>query len=192
VTGYDDATVKTPHLITTLDELARHYPAPSRTSRSKTRDHLSEDMQRWLSRAPFFVLASRTAHGVDCSPRGDAPGQAFRVLDAHTLAIPDRRGNNRIETLRNLLTDPWVGLVFLIPGIEEAVRIKGRASISIEPALLDSFALDGIPPATVILVHVSSAYVQNARAVRSAHLWDDHYRIDGTQVPSAAALSNLT
>jgi PPOX class probable FMN-dependent enzyme len=146
-------------------------------------------MQRWLLHSPFFILASQSDAGIDCSPRGDAPGTAFRVLDAHTIAIPDRRGNNRIDTLRNLLADSRVGLVFLIPGIEEALRIKGRARISIEPALLAAFSLDGVPPATVILVDIIQAYVQNARAVRSAHLWDDDYRAESAQVPSAKLLS---
>lgn len=145
-------------------------------------------MQRWLAHAPFFVLASHAVDGIDCSPRGDAPGQAFRVLDASTIAIPDRRGNNRIDTLRNLLIDPRVGLVFFIPGIEQLLRIKGRASISIEPALLEAFALDDEPPITVIQVHVSAAYVQNFRAVRRSHLWDESHRVDPDSVPGATDL----
>lgn len=146
-------------------------------------------MQRWLEHSPFFVLASQSEMGIDCSPRGDEPGKAFSVLDASTIAIPDRRGNNRIDTLRNLLIEPRVGLVFLVPGIEEALRVKGRAHISTDPALLERFSLDGIPPATIIVVTVQSAYVQNARAVRSSHLWDEHSRIDAAMVPSAADLS---
>ncbi|WP_157735846.1 MSMEG_1061 family FMN-dependent PPOX-type flavoprotein [Granulosicoccus antarcticus] len=177
------------HLITSLDELARIYPAPKPTSRGKIHDCLSEQMQRWLLHSPFFVLASLRESGIDCSPRGDAPGKAFTVLDAHTIAIPDRRGNNRIDTLRNLLIDSRVGLVFLIPGIAEALRIKGRAHISVDPQLLDRFSLEEVAPATVIIVKVDSAYVQNARAIRSSHLWDDDFLVDPDQVPSAADLS---
>ncbi len=179
----------TSHIITSLEELARHYPAPRPTSRSKIHNCLSADMQRWLEHSPFFVLASQSELGIDCSPRGDAPGKAFCVLDAHTIAIPDRRGNNRIDTLRNLLIEPRVGLVFLIPGIEEALRVKGQAQISADPQLLDRFSLDGMPPATVIVVNVDSAYVQNARAVRSSGLWDENSRIDTAMVPTAADLT---
>ena len=146
-------------------------------------------MQRWLAHSPFFVLASQSELGIDCSPRGDEPGKAFCVLDAHTIAIPDRRGNNRIDTLRNLLIEPRVGLVFLIPGIEEALRVKGQARISTDPKLLDRFSLNGMPPATVIVVNVVSAYVQNARAVRSSSLWEESSHIDTALVPTAADLT---
>ena len=149
-------------------------------------------MQRWLEHSPFFVLASQSELGIDCSPRGDEPGKAFCVLDANTIAIPDRRGNNRIDTLRNLLIEPRVGLVFLVPGIDEALRVKGHAHISTDPTLLDRFSLDGTPPATIIVVNVVSAYVQNARAVRSSHLWDEGSHIDAALVPTAADLSQRT
>lgn len=147
-------------------------------------------MQQWLRHSPFFVLASATESGIDCSPRGDAPEKAFRVLNESTIAIPDRRGNNRIDTLRNIIQDPRVGLVFLIPGIDEALRIKGLASISIKPDLLDLFALDGEQPATVILISITAAYVQNARAVRSAKLWNEDHSVDPQQIPDASQLSS--
>lgn len=136
------------------------------------------------------MMASATASGLDCSPRGDAPGKAFHILDERTIAIPDRRGNNRIDTLRNILEDPRVGLVFLIPGIEEALRIKGQASISVRPDLLKQFTLDGEEPATVILISITAAYVQNARAVRSAKLWEDDFIASAQQLPNANELSN--
>ena len=136
LTRYHADTVSNPHLITSADKLAELYPPPRPSSRAKIRDCLSEQMQQWLSHSPFFILGSQRDNGIDCSPRGDAPGQAFRIIDAHTIAIPDRRGNNRIDTLRNILTDSRVGLVFLIPGIEEALRVTGRAAISIDPDLL--------------------------------------------------------
>lgn len=128
--------------------------------------------------------------GIDCSPRGDLPGKAFQVLDAHTIAIPDRTGNNRIDTLRNILAEPRVGLVFLIPGIDDAVRVKGEASISVDPDLLQNFVLDGRAPATVMLVHVVAAYVQNARAMRQSDLWNPASRQPPGTLPSAAELSN--
>ena len=147
-------------------------------------------MQQWLSHSPFFMMVTAAEDALDCSPRGDRPGQAFRVLDEHTIAIPDRRGNNRIETLRNLVRDPRIGLLFMIPGIESALRVKGMASISINAKLLESFLTDDEPaPATVILVNVLSAYVQNARAIRRAALWDNSTWRSNDQVPDASALS---
>jgi len=145
-------------------------------------------MKKWLKHSPFFILSSVTESGIDCSPRGDKPGEAFRVLDHNTIAIPDRRGNNRIDTLKNILADPRIGLVFMIPGVAEALRIKGAAGISIDPELLDTFRLDGEPPATVILVTVEHAYVQNARATRAAELWNTESHMSSSQVPSALEL----
>jgi PPOX class probable FMN-dependent enzyme len=145
-------------------------------------------MKTWLEHSPFFILSSVTDSGIDCSPRGDKPGEAFRVLDDRTIAIPDRRGNNRIDTLKNILNDPRIGLVFLIPGVAEALRIKGLASISIDPALLDTFTLDGEPPATVVLVSVQHAYVQNARATRAADLWNAQTHLTPAEVPNAREL----
>jgi len=177
------------HTIDTLDALTQHYSAPRESSTSKIQYGLNSAMQQWLQHSPFFILASTTATGLDCSPRGDAPGKAFCVLDKKTIAIPDRRGNNRIDTLRNIIDDPRVGLVFLIPGIAEALRIKGRASISIKPELLDLFVLDGEQPATVILISITAAYVQNARAVRCANLWRDDHPVAPGLIPDAAQLS---
>lgn len=150
-------------------------------------------MQRWLASSPFFVLATYSDDGLDCSPRGDPSGEAFRVLDEKTIAIPDRRGNNRINTLRNLITDSRVGLLFIVPGIQEALRIKGRADISVNKALLDSFASDEEPaPATVMLVHVHSAYIQNARAINRAQLWDPQSYNTADQMPDAEELSRIS
>ena len=147
-------------------------------------------MQKWLAHSPFFVLSSAATDSIDCSPRGDKPGEAFQVIDSNTIAIPDRRGNNRIDTLKNILRDPRVGLVFFIPGIEEALRIRGTASISINPTLLDRFTLDDARPVTVMLITVESAYVQNARAIRAADLWNSDSNVSSEDVPSVEELYN--
>ncbi|MFK7890185.1 MAG: MSMEG_1061 family FMN-dependent PPOX-type flavoprotein [Granulosicoccus sp.] len=172
----------TTHLIRTLDELTEHYSAPRQSSLDKTHDSLTESMRRWLSHSPFFVLSSFNANGIDSSPRGDAPGTAFHILDAKHLAIPDRRGNNRIDTLKNIINDSRVGLVFLIPGVEETLRIRGNACISVDPALLRQSQHEGIEPATVIVVEINSAYVQNARAIRKADLWNND-ALDTSLIP---------
>ena len=147
-------------------------------------------MQRWLSYSPFFVLSTYSSDGIDCSPRGDRAGEAFRILDESTIAIPDRRGNNRIDTLRNLITDTRVGLLFMIPGINEAMRVKGKASISINDTLRQSFCTDNDnAPATVILVNVKLAYMQNARAVRRAKLWFSTSHVTDDALPATDLLT---
>lgn len=145
-------------------------------------------MQRWLQKSPFFILSSCASDGIDCSPRGDEPGTAFQIIDKKHLAIPDRRGNNRIDTLNNILIDPRVGLVFLMPGVYETLRVKGEASITVNPELLQRFQLKGITPATVMLVNIQSVYVQNARAIRAAELWKPSDNAPET-IPSARDLS---
>lgn len=147
-------------------------------------------MQQWLAYSSFLILSTCTEDGLDCSPRGDSAGHAFRILDENTIAIPDRRGNNRIDTLRNLIRDSRVGLLFMVPGVDEALRVKGTATISISRALLNSFTSNDEPaPATVILINIKAAYVQNARAIRSSGLWNASSHEDASQLPSAAALS---
>lgn len=178
-----------PDLIDSIASLEARYPAARPASRDKQRDALTPAMREWLTHSPFFVLSSLAEAGIDCSPRGDAPGEAFRVLDEHRIAIPDRHGNNRIDTLRNLVRDPRVGLVFLIPGIEQTLRVRGRATISTSAELLEAFRLDGRLPTTVIVVGVEAVWVQNFRAVRRAALWSDDARRDPQSLPDVAALS---
>ncbi len=161
-----------PDVLTCPEELEKHYGDVRKPSSAKVSNRLTAPMQRWLSYSPFFVISTGCTNGIDCSPRGDAPGQAFRIIDDQCLAIPDRRGNNRIDTLRNLLLDPRIGLLFLVPGANEALRVKGTASICVHPPLLDSFTMtDGATPATVLLIQIDSVYVQNDRAVRRSQLW---------------------
>lgn len=176
------------NLIETLEQLLAHYPEPRASSQAKIQDCLSESMQRWLQRSPFFVLSSIAADGIDCSPRGDMPGKSFRILDERTIAIPDRRGNNRIDTLRNILVNPLVGMVFLIPGIDQALRVRGNAQISVAPSLLETMTLDDETPATVLLISVTAAFVQNARAVRSAELWATESHASPADLPSVHEL----
>ena len=178
-----------PDPIDSIAALEALYPAARPASRDKQRDALTPAMREWLTHSPFFVLSSLAETGIDCSPRGDAPGEAFRVLDEHRIAIPDRHGNNRIDTLRNLVRDPRVGLVFLVPGIEQTLRVRGRATISTSAELLDPFRLDGRRPATVVLVAIEAVWVQNFRAVRRAALWSDAARREAESLPDVAALS---
>jgi len=176
-------------VLDSLAALESRYPAANPASRAKERDALTAPMRAWLARSPFFVLSSAAAGGLDCSPRGDAPGEAFAILDDTRLAIPDRRGNNRIDTLRNLVADSRVGLVFLVPGIEETLRVRGRATLSIAAELLARFCLEGELPACVIVVKIDAVWVQNYRAVRRAGLWSTAAHVDAATLPDARALS---
>src|SRR5690349_3163989 len=139
------------HLVTTMEQLEQLYGEPYGPAIVKEIDHVNAHYRAFIEAAPFFALATSGPGGLDCSPRGDAPG-FVRVADEKTLLIPDRRGNNRIDSLRNLITDPRVALLFLIPGIGETIRIIGRARISTDPALKQSFIVDDKTPRTVIVV----------------------------------------
>jgi uncharacterized protein len=151
------------------------------------------EYQAFIEAAPFVALATRGPEGLDCSPRGDGPG-FVRVRDEKTLLLPDRRGNNRIDSLRNIVRDPSVALLFLIPGIGETLRVNGRARISVEPSLLESFAIDGKAPKSVITITVEAVYFQCARAILRSELWNPQKHVARGSLPSAgqilAALSN--
>src|SRR5438132_13026527 len=152
------------HLITSVEALERIYGEPHGPSLAKEADRITTHYRAFIEAAPFFALASSGADGLDCSPRGDAPG-FVRVVDERTLLVPDRRGNNRIDTLRNILHDARVALLFLIPGCGETIRVNGRAVISTDPALAQSFMVDGKAPRAVIIVTADRIYFQCAKAI---------------------------
>src|SRR5690349_20593989 len=141
------------HLVTTMGHLESLYGEPYGPAIVKEIDHVNAHYRAFIEAAPFFALATSGPDGLDCSPRGDAPG-FVRAADEKRLLIPDRRGNNRIDSLRNIINDPRVALLFLIPGIGETIRVIGRARISTDPALAASFVINGKTPCTVIVVAV--------------------------------------
>src|SRR5688572_27115494 len=147
------------HRITDVATLQALYGEPSGASIQKEVDYLHSHYQAMIAASPFFVLATNGPSGVDTSPRGDAPG-FVAVQDEKTLLIPDRKGNNRIDSLRNILADPHVALLFLIPGIGETLRVNGRASITTDPALLERFGVEGKLPRSVIVVAVDTVFFQ--------------------------------
>ncbi|MCZ7660431.1 MAG: pyridoxamine 5'-phosphate oxidase family protein [Xanthobacteraceae bacterium] len=175
------------HLVTSEEALAVLYGAPVEASLAKEIDHVNAHYRALVEAAPFFALATSGPEGLDCSPRGDAPG-FVRVADAKTVLIPDRRGNNRIDSLRNIVRDPRVALLFLIPGVGETLRINGRAEISVDPELLASFAVDGKAPRSVIVVRVERVYFQCARAILRAKLWDPARRVERASLPSTGTI----
>ncbi|MCB1519386.1 MAG: pyridoxamine 5'-phosphate oxidase family protein [Hyphomicrobiaceae bacterium] len=159
------------HRIATLEALERHYAAPRPQSLVKEVGRLTAEYRAWIAASPFVVLASVGDGGLDCSPRGDDPG-FVQVLDETTLLLPDWPGNNRIDTLRNIVVDPRVALLFLVPGRSESIRVVGRAIISADPALLDRCASHAKRPVTVLVITIASVYFQCARAAIRSRLWD--------------------
>ena len=174
-------------MLTNVEELESVYGKPNERSVRKEISYISEDYAAFILASPFVMLASAGEDGLDCSPKGDAMG-FVRILDPHTLAIPDRPGNNRIDTLRNLVHDPRIALLFLVPGAGEMMRVNGRASIADDTDLLASFSVNGKPPRTVILVHVESVYFHCSKAVVRSDLWNAEKHVDRASLPSAGAM----
>ncbi|MCQ4162140.1 pyridoxamine 5'-phosphate oxidase family protein [Roseomonas sp. GC11] len=152
-------------------------------STAKVADHVTPEYARFIQASPFLALATVGPEGLDCSPRGDR-GQAVTIRDPHTLLLPDRRGNNRIDSLRNIVRDPRVALMFLVPGSGNAVRVNGRAVLEDDPALLDSLAIEGKAPRCVIVVQVGEIYFQCARAILRAGLWKPESLVDPATLPT--------
>ncbi|MGF1626088.1 MAG: pyridoxamine 5'-phosphate oxidase family protein [Alphaproteobacteria bacterium] len=180
-------------LITSLEQLEALYGPPQAAATVKEVDRLTPDYRAFVDAAPFVALATSGPEGLDCSPRGDRPG-FVRIGDDKTLLLPDRRGNNRTDSLRNIVRDPRVGLMFLIPGSGTTLRVNGRAQISVDPELCTSFAVDGKPPRSVIVIGIDAVYFQCARAIVRAELWNPDRHVDPAALPTPgrilAALSD--
>ena len=176
--------ISPPNMVSTIAELEAIYGEPLAQSLVKEIDYISDHYRAFIEKSPFMVLASVAEEGLDCSPRGD-PAGFVRVVDAKTVMIPDRRGNNRIDTLRNLVRDPRVSLLFLVPGVGETLRINGRAAISVDPDLCASFDMNGKTPRSVIVVTAERVYFQCQKALARSRLWDPEARIERKELPSA-------
>jgi uncharacterized protein len=157
--------------VTTGDELATLYARPSERVLRKELDHVDALGRRFIAASPFLVLATSGGGGLDCSPKGDGPGFVEVGEDGRTLFIPDRRGNNRLDGLKNIVEDPRVGLIFFIPGANETYRVNGRAHVSADPSLRRRFAVDDREPATVIVVAVEQAFPHCPKALVRSDLW---------------------
>lgn len=174
--------------VTDIAALEALYGAPGGASLAKVTPKLTATYRAWLSAAPFFALGTVGPGGMDVSPRGDA-GQAVSILDDRTLLIPDRRGNNRIDSLRNIIADPRVACMFLIPGVNECLRINGRAAISTDPALCERFAVEGQGPRSVLWVEIDEVYFQCARALIRSDLWALGARGRPPGIPTAGQMT---
>jgi len=170
--------------LATLDAL---YGDVDERSIIKVTDHVHSVYKPWIEASPFAIMSTSGPGGVDASPRGDGPG-FVEVADPRTLLMPDRRGNNRADSLRNIIDDPRVGLLFLVPGLGETLRVNGTAAISVAPDLLERFAMAGKAPRTVLVVRVHEVYFQCARAVVRADLWNPARHVQRGQLPTSGAI----
>ena len=174
--------------INSQSELEAIYNAlPSQAATAKVADHITPTYRKLIEHSPFVALATTGPDGLDCSPRGDV-GAVVRVLDEKHIAMPDRRGNNRIDSLRNIVADPKVALLFLLPGSGTTFRINGVARLTTEADLCKSFETEGKLPRCVIVVRVEAVYFQCARAVIRAGLWDSTRHIAPDQIPSVGEI----
>lgn len=174
-------------VITDLAALDALYGDVGEPSLVKVADHVHPLYRRWIEASPFAVLSTSGPGGVDASPRGDGPG-FVTVADPHTLLLPDRRGNNRVDSLRNIVADPRVGLLFLVPGLGETLRVNGTAAISVAPDLLGRFAVNGKPARSVLAVTVAEVYFQCSRAVVRADLWNPAKHVARGALPTPGAI----
>ncbi|MFC6487721.1 pyridoxamine 5'-phosphate oxidase family protein [Nitratireductor sp. GCM10026969] len=169
--------------VTTIEQLETLYGGPGENSLVKETDHIIPAYAAFIEASPFLTLATAGPEGLDCSPRGDRPG-FVRIHDRRTLMMPDRHGNNRLDSLRNIVRDGRVGLLFLVPGSGTTLRVNGTARISADAALCASFAVEEKAPRSVIIVCVESVYFQCARAIRRSRLWDAESQVDPASLPS--------
>lgn len=179
MTNYDPGSV-----LSDVAQLRAVYGEPSARSLAKELDFVSPAYRRLIEAAPFMVIASVGPEGLDTSPRGDSPG-FVRVVDPHTLMLPDRRGNNRADTLMNIVRDPRVSLLFMIPGVGETLRVIGQAKVVTDATLLSSFAVGDKLPRSVVVVDVERVYFQCQKALARSKLWEPESQVVRASLPTA-------
>lgn len=176
-----------PHQITTLDQLAQWFGEVGEASLKKEVSYLHPHYQALIAASPFAILATCGPDGLDISPRGDPPGFIV-VQDEKTLLLPERRGNNRVDSLRNIVVDSRVALLFLIPGLGETLRVNGTATITTAPALLERFVVQGKLPKCVVVINIETVFFQCARAIHRSNLWQGMSTVIKAQLPSAGEI----
>ncbi len=174
-------------ILRTEAELEAIYGRPVEAATVKEVNWITPHYRAYIEASPYAALATSGPEGLDCSPRGDRPG-FVRVHDDKTLMLPDRRGNNRIDSLRNIVRDPKVALLFMIPGVGNTLRVNGRAHLSVAPDLLESFAVEEKAPRSVTVIEVDAVYFQCARALVRSELWNPARHVDPKSLPSAGQI----
>lgn len=177
--------------ITSVEQLEAIYGLPGEASLVKEVDRLIPEYAAFVQASPFVVLATVAPEGIDCSPRGDLGG-FVRIHDDRTLMIPDRRGNNRADSLKNIIRDPRAAFLFLVPGSDTTLRANGRAQISIDPELCASFAVDGKPARSVIVLDIEAVYFQCARCIKRSDLWNPDKHVDPKSLPTPGRILAAT
>ncbi|MEH6726222.1 MAG: pyridoxamine 5'-phosphate oxidase family protein [Hyphomicrobiales bacterium] len=170
-------------LVTDIGALEALYGQPSQAALIKVSNRITNNYQRLIQASPFMVMATSGPDGLDCSPRGDSD-QAVIIQDQNTLLLPDRKGNNRMDSLRNIIRNPEIALLFLIPGSNTTLRVNGTAVISIDPDLLRQHAMQGKAPRTVVIISIREIYFQCARAVMRADLWNPEAYRSSADLPT--------
>lgn len=176
--------LKPEYILTTEAQLSEHYASPNQNVLKKQIDHIDDYARKLIAAAPFAVLGTLGTNGIDCSPKGGKAG-FIHVQDSKTLMLPDRPGNNRLDGIRNLLHNPFVGILFLIPGWTEGFRVNGRAKISIDPQLCERFSQNGHPARSVLVIEVDEVFIHCGRAITFADLWNPEKHIGKENVPTA-------
>jgi PPOX class probable FMN-dependent enzyme len=168
------------YIISDVQELRKIYPEAKGVAVEKQLSSLEQHCRNFIANSPFLVLGTAG----DVSPKGDDPG-FVQVVDDNTIIIPDRKGNNRMDSLQNILDNPKVGILFMIPGVDETLRVNGKAEVTVDPAILEPLALNGKAPASAIVVHVEEAYLHCAKALKRSHLWSADAQVPkGTIAPA--------
>lgn len=177
--------------ITTVEQLEALYGLPGETSLVKELDHIIPEYAAFIEASPFAALATTGPEGLDCSPRGDLAG-FVRIHDERTLMMPDRRGNNRADSLKNIIRDDRVALLFLVPGSGTTLRVNGRAYITTDAELCASFTVEGKPARSVTVIKVEAVYFQCARAIVRSELWNPEKHIDPKSLPTPGQILAVT
>lgn len=171
-------------VVTNIETLRQHYASPSDIVNAKAIDRIDEFCRRFIALSPFLVIATSSTDGrSDCSPRGDAPG-FVQVVNDKTLLIPDRRGNNRLDSIENILSEPHVGLLFMVPGIDETLRVNGTCRIVVDQEVLRPLAVQGKAPKAALEVTVDDVYFHCGKALKRSHLWDADRHVERRSFPT--------
>lgn len=171
------------YLITSEEQLRQHYAQPNKMVRQKQIDHLDDYARRLIASSPFAVIGTVGPAGIDCSPKGGEPG-FIRIEDEKTLLLADRPGNNRLDGIRNLLQQPFIGILFLIPGWSEGFRVNGRARVSIDPELCSRFTQNEQPARSVLVITVDEVFIHCGRAISFADLWNSDRQLNQEALPT--------
>lgn len=177
--------------IETVEQLEALYGVPGQASLVKELDRLIPEYVAFVEASPFVALATNGPEGLDCSPRGDLSG-FVRIHDEKTVMMPDRHGNNRVDSLRNIIRDGRVGLLFLVPGSGTTLRINGRAHVTTDAELCASFAVEGKAARSVIVIEIDAVYFQCARAIKRSDLWNPERHVDPKSLPTPGQILAAT